>query len=101
MAEDITLGAAIQVNAGVTRLRIAALSFDWDAATIVIRLREWSGSAFGPRVVEVTYEGSVATAMMVGLNKVNLTTRSLHQRVLDRLLADGKLPSGTVAGVVD
>jgi len=101
MAEDLTLAAPVQVNAGVSRFRIASLFLDWDHALVQIVLREWTGSAFAAREVIATYDGAVATTLMVGLNKVNLTTRSLHQRVLDRLLADGKLPSGTVAGSVD
>ena len=101
MAEDITLATPVQVSLGLTRFRIAFLGFDWEAATVVIRLREWTGTAYGPRMIETQYDGAVATAIMRALNKVDLSTRSLHQRVLDRLLVDGKLPSGAVGGVVD
>ena len=102
MPEDITLAAPVHVDPGVTRWRIAHLWLDWEGARIRIALRAWSGSAFaGAHQLEVQYEGAVATSMMIALNKANLSTRSLHQRVLDRLLADGKIPTGTVAGTVD
>jgi len=102
MPEDITLAAPVRVDPGVTTFRVARLVFDWESALVQITLRPWSGSAFvGAHRIEATYEGAIATTLMIGLNKVNLTTRSLHQRVLDRLLADGKIPTGTVAGTVD
>ena len=101
MAEDYTFPAPVQVDPGAARFRIASLVFDWQRAVVAITLREWDGTGFLGRQVYAVYEGAVATTMMVGLNKVNLTTRSLHQRVLDRLIADGKIPAGTIAGTVD
>jgi hypothetical protein len=44
---------------------------------------------------------TVATDLMVALNKANLTTQSLQRRVLARLATDGKLPAGSVTGTVD
>ena len=102
MAEDITLAAPVRVDPGASVFRIASLYFDWEQARVTVVLRAWNRTGFvGAHRVEVTYDGAVAVAMMTGLNKVNLSTRSLHQRVLDRLLADGKIPAGTVAGAVD
>lgn len=43
------------------------------------------------------YEGATATNMMNVLNKANLTNNSLHRRILNQLINDGKL-SGTVTG---
>jgi len=102
MAEDLTLAAPVRVDAGATRFRIARVSFDWESARIDIVLRAWDGAAFvGSYRLDVSYEGAVATTLMVQLNKVNLATRSLQQRVLDRLIADGKIPAGAVGGTVD
>jgi hypothetical protein len=45
--------------------------------------------------------GTVAAQMLSALNTANLTTKSLQQRVLERLIADGKLPAGAVTGIPD
>lgn len=100
MAELITL--TTPVEAPKTVFRIARIAFDWYNAHIVIVLREWTGTAFGPRELDpIHYTGDVATQLMIQLNKINLSTQSLHQRVMTRLLADGKLPAGTASGVPD
>jgi len=101
MAEEIVLAAPVQANPGASRFRLAGIWFDWDRALITVRLREWSGTVFGPRELVVTYEGTEATTLMVGLNKANLATKSLHTRVLEKLAADAKLPPGTISGVAD
>ncbi|MDP2319556.1 MAG: hypothetical protein Q8O42_09500 [Acidobacteriota bacterium] len=100
MAEIITLAA---VDPPKTVFRIALIAFDWANAHVKIHVREWDGSAFGERTIIAQYTGAVATAMMTQLNKVNLSTagNSLHQRVIARLLADGKLPAGNASGSPD
>jgi len=47
-----------------------------------------------------TYDGQTAQDMITFLNTANLTTKSLHKRILERLSADGLLP-GTVVGTPD
>lgn len=49
---------------------------------------------------EVHYNGPTATSLMVTLNKANLSTKSLHKRILEYLVTDGKL-AGTITGAVD
>lgn len=73
---------------------IASLNLDWDNASITINLKGTNGE---PKTCG--YSGATATTLMTALNKVNLATRSLNQRVFDRLIADGCLV-GTVAGTV-
>lgn len=46
------------------------------------------------------YIGPEAVTMIKTLNTANLTTKSLHKRVLEKLSNDGKLP-GTVTGTPD
>lgn len=104
MAELITFTAPVEPPKTV--FRIALLAFDWMNATIKIHLREWNGAAvppFGERTLVAMYSGSEATALMTALNKVNLSTagNSLHQRVMARLVADGKIPSGAPSGTPD
>lgn len=47
-----------------------------------------------------SYTGDSAIAMIKQLNTANLTTKSMHKRILERLSSDGLLP-GTVTGVPD
>lgn len=99
MAEVVSLAAPI--DPPKTVFRIALLVFDWYHALIEIQLREWNGTTFGDRTVVAHYTGSEATTLMLQLNKVNLSTQSLHTRVMARLLADNKIPSGTPSGTAD
>jgi len=43
------------------------------------------------------YFGNVATNMIKTLNTANLTTKSMHKRILEKLANDGIIP-GTVTG---
>ena len=103
MAEIVTLNAAVQADAGATVFRIALLAFDWERALIKIHLKQWSAGAFvaGGKHLAVSYDGATATTLMNQLNTVNLSTQSLHQRVMARLLTDGKIPAGTSSGTPD
>jgi len=101
MAEEITFTTPVQADPGATRFRVSFLALDWANAAITIKLREWNGTAFLGREVYASYDGTVATALIIGLNKANLATQSLHQRILLRLIADGKLPAGTQTGSPD
>lgn len=99
MSEIITLSAPLDPARIV--FRISMMAFDWFNATIKIHLREWDGALFGSSPFVVMYTGPVATTLMTALNKTNLSTQSLHQRVMARLLADGKLPTGFASGSAD
>jgi hypothetical protein len=61
---------------------------------IVVGLLGSDGVAFA-----VTYSGATALTLMTALNVANLSVKSLHQRVLEKLALDGFLPAGTVSGV--
>lgn len=100
--ERVTLTLPTLVDAGVSTLRVESVVFNWRYALIRVRLTEWNAvtSQWGTHSVDVTYAEADATALMLALNKANLTTRSLHQRILDKLIADGKIQPGTVSGVV-
>lgn len=78
-----------------TDYRVTYLQMDWPQASIVIHLLGTNGER-----KEVRYDGAVATTLMVALNTANLSIKSLHRRILERLIADGKL-AGTVNGVPD
>ena len=74
--------------------QIASVLLDWGGARIKITLVANNGENL---VHE--YTGTTATNLMISLNKANLTTRSLNQRIFDRLIADGVIV-GTVGGTV-
>ena len=96
MAEQLSLSSNEVVPQKVTSYyRISRLTLDWDEARITILVRGEQGER-----KEFTYENAIATTLMVFLNKVNLSVKSLQARVLERLSTDGKLV-GTVTGTPD
>jgi len=95
MAELLTLTTPLPQPPQVTGYTVSRVLLNWEPTPqVVITLRGEDG-----QLVDFVYSGATATTMMVGLNKANLSTRSLNQRIFDRLIADGKLV-GTVAGSV-
>jgi hypothetical protein len=94
MAEQISLTTPeIKPQIATTFYRVVVLRFDWRISEIGITLEGEHAElrSFG-------YEGDEAKQLMTALNKANLSTKSLHRRVIERLIADGKLvgtPTGT------
>ncbi len=78
------------------QFEVRRLLLDLDRQLIEIVIRENGGS--GHRLF--TYEGSTAVTLILALNKANLSITSLQRRILERLVADGKL-TGTVSGTPD
>jgi hypothetical protein len=78
-----------------TDYKVALLLLDMDGAQISIHLRGTNGER-----KEFRYDGADATALMVSLNKANLTVKSLQRRILEKLTADGKM-AGAVTGIPD
>ena len=66
----------------------------WDEAFIYILVRDNNGVS-----TPAIYSGAAATALMRALNTADLSTMSLHRRILQQLVKDGKLPAGTVTGI--
>jgi hypothetical protein len=75
--------------------RVVYLQMDFEKASIVVHLRGTNGER-----KEMRYSGQEATDLMIALNKANLTIKSLQRRILEKLVADGKL-AGSVAGTPD
>lgn len=97
MAERIDLTVA-ETKPSNARYTLERLTLDWPAGTIHIQLKGQNGEA--KSVVYNSTTTPTGQTLMIALNKANLTTRSLVQRIFDRLLTDGHLV-GTVAGTVD
>lgn len=93
--ERLNLSTPIPAPPAITGYTISRLLLTWEpTAQIVVTLRATDGT-----LSDQVYEGATATAILVALNKANLSTRSLNQRIFDRLIADGKI-AGTVTGSV-
>lgn len=90
--ETLTLNAPI----ATASVRVARLTLDWDAAGIWIVLR-----APDNREVIYTYSGATATTLMKALNTANLSLKSLHRRIIEKLTADFPELAGAVAGAPD
>lgn len=96
MAEQLDLSAPETKPAiNTTFYRVVFIQLDWRLRTIMIHLQGENSEikAFG-------YEGDEAQTLMVALNKANLSLISLHRRIINKLVADGKL-SGTPSGTPD
>lgn len=78
-----------------TDYRVIVLHLDLEGAQIAIHLRGTNGERR-----EFRYEGAEATQLLVALNKANLSIKSLQRRILEKLIADGKL-AGNVTGAPD
>ena len=77
----------------VQTYQISSILLDWTNSTIEITLTDNTN-----KQLVCLYNGAVATSLMIGLNTANLSVKSLHKRIMERLLVDGKLPNGTLIG---
>ena len=96
LTSPLAYAARVEQSVEVSTYRVVSIYFDWEAPLIVVRVRDERNV-----IVSATYENATATTLMTQLNKLDLSTQSLHKRILNRLVADGKLPAGTVTGSPD
>lgn len=102
--ERIVLNAPVFTQLGVTEFRVEGLylkrSHPDAAAEIRAVFREVSGGAFVPQGKSLIcrYDDADAEALIIGLNKANLSTNSLERRILAKCQQDGKLGAGTITG---
>lgn len=92
---DLTVPAVMQPEVSVAEYNISSLTFNWEVNKIVISLVSDNGVR-----KTVGYADAEAETMMIALNKVNLSTKSLQKRIFERLVADGHLV-GTISGSPD
>ena len=98
MPEIVTLTTPIPATA---TLRIADFDLNVRGSLIRVVFAEWAAGDWVPngREIIATWNGPTADALMLSLNKANLSTQSLSQRVFAQAIADGKL-AGTQSGTV-
>lgn len=93
MAEQCDLTIPEGAVAGTTLYRPVALLLDWENARITVSLVGEGGHR-----KKVVYDGVLT--LLKALNTANLSTKSLHKRLLEKLVADGYLV-GTISGTPD
>ena len=67
-----------------------------ESSMVMIELKDNLGNDF-----RHTYAGQTAEDFIKFLNTANLSVKSLHKRILERLTTDGVIPPGTVTGAPD
>ena len=96
MAERVDLTSA-ETYPSNTQYSVERLTLDWTGGSINVQLKGLNGES--KSVVYNATTSPTGANLMVSLNKANLSTRSLVQRIFDQLIASGYLV-GTVAGSV-
>ena len=96
MAESWTLVAPIYPGPATSAYSIRYINLNWADARIEIGWKDNQGIKY-----EHAYKGPQATSLMITLNKINLSVKSLHKRIFEQLNADGVLNAGSTSGSPD
>lgn len=95
MAELLTLTTPLVLDPrALSAVQVESLLLNWKDKRIVVIVGD------GETQRQFEYTGTVAVTMMTLLNKANLTSNSLHKRVINQLITDGFL-AGTISGTPD
>lgn len=86
----------VTLTTPITDYQVAKLVLDLQHAAIEILLQVPGSDS----TVYFLYSGGEAITLMRALNKMDLSVKSLHRRILEKLIADGKLV-GVVSGAPD
>lgn len=98
MPEILTLSTPLPAT---STLRIADCDLNVRGSLIRVVFAEWAAGAWvaGGREIIAAWTGPQADSLMIALNKANLSTQSLAQRIFAQAIAEGKL-AGTQSGTV-
>ncbi len=93
--EKINLSNPI-VKESITSYQVSRLELDWQRKTVEIHL------IFGSTGEEAIfgYSGDAALTLIKALNTANLSIKSLHRRIIEKLISDGSL-NGSISGTPD
>jgi len=100
MAEKIVLETPINARLGASSFRIAEFVINVRDRSMRIRAEEWEGGGFkegGTAVVWNEHDDDTWTAIKA-LNKIDLSSKSLQTRLLERLQQKGAFDAGTISG---
>lgn len=95
MAEQLDLSSPEQAAPGTVTWKPILLHLNWRQATIKAGFEGDNGE-----YTSIGWEGTDATTLMIALNKADLSVKSLHKRIMEKAVSDGKL-SGTISGTPD
>ena len=94
--EQIDLVTPDQVVPGTMTYELVRIVFDWEHGRLAILLK----GANGERKEVVYGQNTGARDLMRSINKADFSTKSLHRRLMEKLLADGHL-AGSISGTPD
>lgn len=96
MPEMLTLAVPLPAT---STLRIADVDLNVRGSLIRIVFAEWAGGAWveNGREIIATWSGAPAESLILALNVANLSVKSLHRRVMEQAITDGKL-AGAISG---
>lgn len=106
MSELFTISNPIVIPEKRTAIyHVIFIGLYWEQSFIVIHLRGENGEteefSYGGIIPGRTQiDRDIAQQMMIGLNKANLSLKSLQRRILERLVADGHI-QGNISGAPD
>ena len=98
---SLTATAAQEVSVLTTPVTSTVLQYEILGMSFY-RLPEWSLEIvyvdnLGKRLQD-NHRSDEARDLIVALNKANLTTKSLERRLMEHLIAEGKIPPATITG---
>lgn len=100
--EKVTLTTPVApARPAISDLRVTEVYMGLRAQRITVELTPVDGSGnllWDLPGLTFQYHGEEAVTFMTALNKANLSTKSLHKRIMERLQADGKLGAGAISG---
>lgn len=85
----------VNLTTPITQLQIVELNFYWRMNMIKVVVGLPDGND-----VLIMYSGQIAHDLMLALNKTDNSVKSMHRRILEYLINDGKLV-GTISGAPD
>ena len=91
--EQLDLTVPDQAKPGTTTYTIKELNLNWEQKVVVIVLLGANNEE-----KQVVYRNSAA--LIIALNKTDLSVKSLQRRIMERLIADGHI-GGTISGSPD
>jgi hypothetical protein len=99
MAEIASFANPILAEPGASKMRLASMTFQvFPEPAVKIVLQQWQADDYvrnGKRL-NVLYTGAQATQFMVLVNNANFTNVTLRERVMQKLIQDGKLANATL-----
>lgn len=104
MAEELVLTTPeVEPAKSTTKYQVVMSIFDWEGQHVQFVVKGENNRIHaqygGPMATQA--EKDEATKFMRTMNTANFTTKSMQKRILEKLVADGKIPPGTVQGSPD